>query len=153
MKKRFIILLAMFMAFAMAACGSSDTKDASDDGQNPVMNFIGDYCWERADVHVEAGEGNLAMITVTWGGSAFESAQWTMSGDLDTDALTVKYSDCVKTNVVYDDDGNVTSEKVEYENGTGTITFSDGENLTLTWDDDQEQAVNGEVFEYTAIER
>ena len=40
---------------------------------------------------------------------------------------------------------------VEYENGEGTITFTDGEALSLTWDDAQEHIADGTVFEYASL--
>ncbi len=105
-----------------------------DDGQNPVMNFVGEYACDRAHALVEALGAEDALITIEWGSSAWELARWVITGTLDTDTLTVAYSDAVKSVVTYDDNGEVTDEKVEYEDGTGTIVF--GEDNSFTWHED-----------------
>ena len=55
-----------------------------EDGQNPVMNFVGNYTCDRAAMLVEADGTENAKFTVTWGSSAWEHSEWTMSGKLDT---------------------------------------------------------------------
>ena len=121
---------------------SEDTQfvavfDIDMDGQNPVMNFIGEYASDRAHATVEADGMEDALITIEWGGSAWEQAVWVMSGKLDLDTLTVDYTDCYKTIETYDSDGEMVDEVMEYENGTGRITFNnDG---TFTWKGDQSE--------------
>ena len=105
------------------------------DGQNPVMSFIGEYQSGRAHARVEADGTDNAIITIDWGGSARSLARWVIKGKFDSDTLTVNYTDCVKSVIVYNDDGELKSETTEYENGTGSVTF--GENSTFTWRDDQ----------------
>ncbi len=157
MKKTLSLLLALVMLFSLAACGAKDAAPAgseaaaAEDGQNPVMNFIGVYGHDRASVMVEADGEDGAKITVTWAGSAAENAEWVMSGKFDPETLTVAYSDCVKTVYVWNEKGEIDSETVEYENGEGTITFTDGEALSLTWDDAQEHIADGTVFEYASL--
>ena len=126
---------------------------AAEDGQNPVMNFIGNYVCDRARIEVMPEGEDMADITVSWSSSAFEHTEWSMSGVLDTETLTVSYSDCTKKDVVYDRDseeaGQTPQETIEYTDGTGTILF--GNDGTLVWNDDQEHAADGMVFEYTII--
>ena len=50
----------------------------------------------------------------------------------------------------FNEDGSVASENVVYENGKGTITFSEGEKLSLTWDDAEEDIAADMVFEYAS---
>jgi len=116
-----------------------------EDGQNPVMNFIGTYACGRAGMEVQAEGMDGARILVHWGSSAWESANWEMSGRLDPDTLVLTYADCKKTIVTFAEDGESSTETVEYENGTGTITFN-GTDYSLTWQDDQENAAEGMVF-------
>ena len=135
-----------------APAGSEEAEAAAqEDGQNPVMNFIGVYGHDRASIMVEADGMDGAKITVTWGASAAENAEWVMSGKFDPETLTVAYTDCVKTVYVWNEQGEIDSETVEYENGEGTITFTDGEALSLTWDDAQEHIADGTVFEYASL--
>ena len=102
-----------------------------EDGQNPVMNVIGEYASDRAKARVECEGDEDARITIEWGGSDAGLARWVMSGRLDTDTMTVEYDNCVKTIVTYGEDGKIAGETTEYENGTGSIVF--GEDNTFTW--------------------
>lgn len=150
MKKMLTLLLAVLMTLSLAACAAKDntpagSEAAESDGQNPVMNFVGTYGCDRATMIVECKGDDEAQFTVTWSSSAAEHSEWTMSGKLDTDKLTVDYTDCVKKDVVFNEDGSVASEDVIYSDGTGTITFS-AEDYTLTWDDAKEHAADGMVF-------
>ena len=123
---------------------------AAEDGQNPVMNFAGNYVCDRAKIEVMPKGEDMADITVSWGNSAFDTAQWNMSGVFDTDTLTVAYSDCTMKTVVFDREAEEADqspeETVMYTDGTGSITFQ--ENGTLSWNDDQDHIADGMVFEY-----
>ena len=160
MKQLKQILAAAIMAGALAACGSKPAETpaeapaeaptetaAAEQGQNPVMNVVGDYQADRCSVHVEPKDKDGALITVHWGSSATESSEWTMSGTFDAEKHTVYYQDGVKKNVVYDSDGKMTSEEEVYVGGHGTFIFN-AENNTLTWEEDQEQIADGMVFEF-----
>lgn len=171
MKKWISMFVVLVMIFSLAACAAQKPAEASpapaedtaaeadkaeetgeEDGQNPIMNFVGIYGHDRASILVEAADGtDGAKITVTWASSAAENSEWVMTGKFDADKLTVKYDDCVKTDFVYKEDGTVESETVAYENGEGTFTFSDGEQITLTWDDAEEHIADGTVFEYASL--
>ena len=109
----------------------------ADDGQNPVMNFVGPYACDRASMMVEASGESDATITVTWGSSATESSEWVMSGAFDPDTLTVSYFNAVKTDYVYNDDGSVKSEEIEYSDGVGRIVFHGGP-LSCVWENENE---------------
>ena len=166
MKKLLSILLALAMIFSMAACSSKEeapaeettpaeetseetaeetAEETSEEGQNPVMNFVGDYASDRCTITVEAGEGNVANITVEWASSAAERSEWTMSGEFDEETTSVYYHDCTKKNLVFAEDGSVSSEETVYEGGHGTFTFNADEQ-TLTWTDDIENIADGAVF-------
>ena len=150
MTKKILTILLACACLLLAACGGNSQADAGEaaqasDGQNPVMNVVGIYSCERANIQVEAQGAKDAKFTVTWGGSFNEKAVWVMSGPLDTEALSVRYADCVKTNVTYGDDGETISEEQVYVNGHGTFFF-DYPHGTLTWQDDQENQGEGLVF-------
>ena len=115
------------------------------DGQNPVMNFVGEYAADRAYAIVDADGEDSALISIEWGDSAWSLAQWVMSGRFDADTLTVEYDDCILTYVTYGEDGSLESEEIQYENGTGRVVF--GEDGTFTWQDDQSEIENL-VFEW-----
>lgn len=133
-KNMIALLLAAVMLLALAACGSKNTDEEG--GQNPVMNFIGDYAADRCTITVEADGETNAKISVIWSNSATEAEEYTMSGTFDPDTLRINYSNGEKKTVTYDDNGGIVEEKVEYSNGVGRIQFyGDG---TLAWQDEQE---------------
>ena len=151
--KLLAIMMALLMTLAMglSACGKS-SEEAADDGQNPVMNFVGNYSCDRASIFISAeGEENGASAIVTWGSSAWESSSWMMSGTFDAETLRFEYHDCVRTDYVYNEDGEATSQTEVYTGGHGFMFFSDGDPITLTWQDDQEHIADGMVFEYTDV--
>ena len=152
--KKTVKLLAVMMALMLAlvmglsACGKSAEPD---DGQNPAMNFIGNYTCDRANILI-GSEGSDGMnATVTWGSSAWEHSAWTMSGTFDPETLQFEYHDCIRTDYVYDDNGEETSQTEVYVGGHGFMIFAEGDPLTLTWQDDQENMADGMVFEYTGV--
>ena len=151
--KMLSLMMAMMMVFALtfASCGSK-AEEPSDDIQNPVMNFIGNYACDRANIVIGAtDDDNGASATVTWGSSAWENSTWTMTGTFDAETLQFEYHDCVKTDYVYDDNGEVKSQEEVFTGGHGFMTFTEGDPLTLTWQEDQEHVADGMVFEYTGI--
>ena len=132
------------------SCGDEFAYDEEEDDQNPVMNFIGEYQCDRAHATVECVGADSAQITIDWGSSAWELARWVIVGPLDTDTLAVEYSGCVKSILTYKDDGELESEEVEYEDGTGTVVFND--DGTFTWHDDQSEYGEDMVFEGLPVE-
>ena len=146
MKKLKKLILAGIMMCALCGCSPK-----AEDGQNPVMNFVGNYASGRASMLVEATDMNHGTkISVTWGSNAAEHSEWTMSGEFDEESLTVTYSDCTRKDVVFNEDGSIKSETVGYENGKGKIIFSEDGGLSLTWQDDTEHAADDMVFEYVS---
>ena len=147
--KSTILMLVLMMALApvLSACGS---KAEPDDGQNPVMNFVGTYICGRAAIVIGAtDEENGANATVTWSSSAAENSEWTMSGTFDPEKLQFEYHDCVRTDYVYGEDGEVSSQEEVYTGGHGFMFFTD-DPLSLTWQDDAEDAGKDMVFEYAS---
>jgi hypothetical protein len=149
MKKIISILTILAMVFALAACGNKN-EGGEEDGQNPVMNYIGDYVCDRADISIEAQGTNEAKVIVTWGSSAWESAEWVMSGVFDDEALLIEYHDCVKNVTTFDEDGEIKDVEEVYTGGHGTLNFA--EDGTLTWTDDQEKIADGMTFTFMSPE-
>ena len=149
----------------LAACGTANTAPASEapaepaaetsgDGQNPVMNFVGVYGAGKGSILVEAEGERGAKITVTWANGAAEKSQWSMSGEFDEETLSVAYSNCTKTDLVFTDDVSDPVETVVYTDGTGRIVFA-GERYALSWEDDQEHIADGTDYysPVTAMEK
>ena len=123
-------------------------EGGEEDGQNPIMNFVGPYGAYRASAFVEAEGMEGARVTVEWASSAAERSTWEMTGVLDPETLTMEYDNCRKVDQVFNEDGEVGSETVVYENGKGRIIFAaDG---TFTWEDDEENIAEGTVFSFNS---
>lgn len=156
MKKTLKIMIAFLavaaIVLAFAACGKkTEPEPEVNDGQNPVMNFIGVYAADRCTITVAADGENDAKITASWGQSATETYEYTMSGLFDIDTLRVNYSNGEKKYVVYDENGEVAQETVEYTDGVGRVVFH--EDGTLEWQDEQEaDKLIGTVFTLVPVE-
>lgn len=145
MKRLLSILIVAVSLFAFAACAGS----AEEDGQNPVMNYIGPYACDRATMNIEATDSkNGAKATLTWASSATESSEWVMEGTFDDETRTITYDKATRTDYVYDENGDVKSEKEVYSDGTGKIVFKEGKGITLTWQDDKEDAGKDMTFTF-----
>ena len=107
---------------------------AEDDGQNPVMNFVGVYSTDHSrEAMVEADGKEDARITVTYAASPWFHDVTVMSGHFDPETATMDFSDAKMTEYVYNSDGSVREEKVSYTDGSGTAVFSLADNtLTIT---------------------
>ena len=133
--KLLALFMAMLMVFALglSACGSKSEEPAADEGQNPAMNFVGNYVCGRAAILIGAtDEENGMNATVTWSSSAAENSTWVMSGTFDPETLQFEYHDCVRTDYVYSEDGEVASQEEVFTGGHGFMFFKEGDPLTLT---------------------
>ena len=95
----------------------------------------GEYVCDRAQAQVDIHDSS-AFVAIQWGGSATEMASWVIMGDIDPETLTVEYTDAMKSQFTYKEDGSVEEEIVEYSDGTGTITFKE-DGSGFTWHDDK----------------
>ena len=149
MKKLFAWIVVLALAFSLAGCGSEPAETAApaaepqateevlpaaDDGQNPVMNFVGVYHLEDSvEALVEAEGKENAKITVTAAFSPWFHTQTVMSGRFDPDTLTMTFTNAVLTEYTYASDGSVADEKPSYTDGAGKAVFDPKANaLTIT---------------------
>ena len=167
MKRSICMILILVLLASLAACGGqekagqgeleqlTESQAAStaeeesgggvvEDGQNPVMNFIGEYQWERAHALVEADGMENVKITITWGSSYDSLRQWEIKGYFDTETLIVEYHDAVVKDITYNEDGTVKSEEIILEGGSGSVAFR--ENGGFVWND---ETVEGQEMEFT----
>lgn len=114
------------------------------DWENPAAAFTGDYQCDRAHASVESMGFEDAWISIEWASSAWELTRWDIFGTVDTQTMTIVYSGCTKSNIVFDDSGDVKSQEPEYEDGTGTIVFN--EDGTFTWHEDQAEDREDMIF-------
>ena len=128
---------------------AESTDAAVEEVSHDFADYTGVYGSGRCSIEI-GGDQDNATISVTWGSSAAEATVWTMSGAFDPDTLRINYSDAVKANRVYDENGEVASETVEYEDGYGRIQFyGDG---TMAWQDEKEaDQLIGMTFEKAIV--
>ena len=134
-----------------AKASEDDTKasEAEEVGQNPVMNFTGDYINEdlKCKITIEAEGENNAKISVIWNQNEKQTVFYAMSGSFDDDTMRVNYSDSTKRIETYDPNGELESENTEYTDGVGRIQFYD--DGTLAWQDEQAaDLLAGQTFTY-----
>ena len=121
--------------------GSTDTRSAVltvTRKPDPVdFGLAGDYMdslGQRASMKI-TGPASLYYITIHWGGSWNESAEWTFSGSFDSTGV-LRYTDCTKKTVTYDSSGS-SSSVVNYSGGTGSLIYF-ATTGTISWEDNQE---------------
>jgi len=153
MKKTLSILLALCLCFALfAACGKTDTPAepaSGEDGQNPVMNIIGNYMNDRLSATIEATGTNGAKVTAYWGETARDGFQWELTGTFDDTTNRINYTDAKKTSVTYTDVDVFEVNEVVFENGKGYIQVND--DYTLTWNDEQDPDMAFEPLEFVPV--
>ncbi len=96
----------------------------------------------RCQLNVEQKGDGSYTVAVHWSGSAYEGGEWYFSGTFDENGKMV-YSDGEKIHYIFDENETET-RTTEYKDGTGYIQISGD---TLTWQDDMENAAEGNVFE------
>ena len=107
------------------------------DWRNPVLDYAGEYQVEQTHATVSAEGDDFAQIIIEQSGSAWGIINWSITGRIDPDTMTVAYSGCTKAVLLYNNSGEIENAELEYENGTGWIVFgSDG---SLTWHEDQSE--------------
>ena len=144
-------IACVFLAAALASApvfAESGSAEAIEVTQNPIMNYAGTYGAGRAGIRIEAEGADEGKVEVIWGSSAAEHSEWKMSGPFDPETGTLSYSNCVRKNIELDEEGGEVSVETVYENGTGTMVFSGGEEISLVWNDDMESAAEDIVFEF-----
>lgn len=121
------------------------TEKKTEAAGSPVQRFQGRYGSGRCTIDVIAVANNSVRFKVYWSSSAYEHSEWTMSGNFDEDSngFYVYYSDAVRKDFTFNEDG--TEEKVEtrYVGGKGAFRFNGNK---MTWDDHAEHAADGMVF-------
>ena len=127
----------------------ADRNATASDGQNPMMNFIGTYTNGRAMMTANCISQTEACIDISWSSSAFETTIWKMSGTVSSsgEGVTVTYNNCTKQHFKYTEDGQLISDDIEYENGTGSVDFLAADNNAY-WYDAVEGAGAGTSFWY-----
>ena len=134
--------------FDAAAYEKGQSAGSGEDGQNPIMNFIGTYSNGRAIITVSGQGSQDAAVNVKWGSSAFVSSEWNMSGKVTEEGgkVIITYSNCIMKTVIYSEDGVLKEDKTDYENGSGKFIFSGNQ---VVWEDMQDHIGDDQDFRYS----
>lgn len=121
------------------------TTVESSDSATEGFPYSGRYYGDRCCIDLEADGQNKVKIKASWGGSATECAEWTMTGDYDKETNMITYTDGVMKNVKYSAANTVEKEDTVYSDGTGTLIFNTtGDNFT--WTDKKDNVADGLIF-------
>ncbi len=123
----------------------TETSTKEETGTAPVRTasqYAGTFGNGRCTIVATANGDNLSF-SVTWGNSAAETEEWTMSGTFDPDTMRVNYSNCLHKTVVFDENGG-SQEEIKYSQGMGRIQYVN-EN-SLTWFDEQDNVAAAMTF-------
>lgn len=92
-----------------------------------------------------------ATAVISWGDSAFETYEWTMSFEAPiimeaNESFVASYSDCICVRISYTEEGE--NREIIYENGTGNFTVHTDENgmISYSWLSDNDYIENPCVF-------
>jgi len=134
-------------------CYPDDTA-AAGSGQNPMMNFIGNYTNGRATMLVSCLGKDKASFRITWSGSATDSAVWTMTGDVVNtgESLEVSYDNCTKQTFSYSSSGELLSNDTGYTDGSGKMVFLFSDNRAYWYDDEEDAGADTSFWYYNDTE-
>lgn len=137
----------VFIVISLILCIPSFAANASQ-----LSDYYGGTWWDLNSqrCYMEITPYNdAAFITVSWGSSAFETYEWTMTGLYNPATGKYHYNNCTLKLLTSDAYGNDV-EIVHYVNGTGAIYIAT--NGYLYWEDNVEQAGINCYFEKDTME-
>ena len=115
-----------------------------------AMNFIGNYTCGKATAEVSVNDGRV-QVKITNPYDAATVYEWTMSGLMNPDTLTVDFDNCTKSVLNLDTESGEPEEVDGYTSGTGVLSFADTDESdpTFMWFDEKENAGGGMEFIFT----
>ena len=122
--------------------------EEAEDGQNPVMNFIGEYqdkVSQRAVMTISCVGAHGALVEISWANSAADGVKWTLNCDFDSETGIFTYTEGVRKEYTCDENGELTYGEIQQEL-KGTLTAQ--EDGTITWEAEGADADNGCIFEF-----
>ena len=141
-------ILAVFMAIAMMlGCGAALAEDEPAPMPEKAAAYEGSWTCDRAEIEMIWEEEGFRVL-ITWGNGADSTTQWEYNCTYNEKDHTLAsvVNNGIKTERVFNDNGEEISAKVEYEDGEAT--FSLDENGHLIWHDMKEDAGKDMAFEY-----
>ena len=113
--------------------------------------LTGEYAdsWsQRADAYLDYKGDNTYWITVNWGNSWNETVVWNMTGSYDAASGRLTYTDCVKSDVITDDNGEGSQTQMDLPSQEGYFdVVINGSSVSLKWTGSPEESCQECVFE------
>jgi len=149
MKKALAIIMCLALALA-AACAAGEAA-AADSGWIPES--INGKTWidDRAVLEVFLENTESYKVLISWGSSAWESAEWTYGCDYNAEDQTLHAVHMIHEDVVYDDQGNENRTTVEAKD-VQTVFALNAEGKVVITDAGDEQ-LEGKTFEAVPAEQ
>ena len=110
----------------------------------PDNDFAGLFANDAYTALIRKNENGEMQVTIASATADPALSEWTMSGFFSDESYRIRYADAVKSLITFDAGGTETGRETVYENGSGTIRFSDPNHFL--WDNDTEPIENN-VFQ------
>ncbi len=142
MKKMISVCLALVLALGLTGICLAESENA-----RPAPSpdpYSGIWQCDRATAEIVWEEEGYRVL-IHWGSSAWEATEWEYSCDYrEEDHTMVSMPSGVRTELVFDDQGEQTSFTVVYEDGEAVFSL-DGDGC-LIWQDRKDNAGEGMRF-------
>ena len=109
-------------------------------------DFAGSYYEEiagRGMIDIESTGDNTYAVSIHWGASAFESANWEMTATYSESTGLLEYTDRTYTIITFEDDEYYT-EDVKYTDGAGEFWFTEDGKLGWKSANSDVDSIDGE---------
>ena len=147
-KQRILILLLLCIGIAFVLCGCKKNSNlqpqAADDKATIPEGVYVEEIAKRGTMIVTAGQTGSYTLRVEWPSSAFSRTSWEMTVRYDAEKQAFLYSDSVRVDTEYDQQGHG-NDSVVYSHGTGSLRLSGSK---LSWFPDDKDVTGGSIFVY-----
>ena len=121
-------------------------SDAEQADYEEAQSYVGRWGCDRATIDITDNGDDSFDVTVTWGSSAAEHAEWHYTCLFDVNLHRLYSSEPgAKSVVTFGEDGEIVSDVPEYDDGEATFAIED--DGMLVWNDEKENAADGMRFE------
>lgn len=128
------------------ATAANDTDDTATAAEVSAADFEGQWYEEiagRCTIEITPSGDDAYSISVHWGSSAFESANWEMNAVYNESTGKLEYTDAKYFIITFEDEDNFT-EDVIYENGSGEFWITEEGKLGWSSANSDDDGIKGE---------
>ena len=119
---------------------ASDEQTTNDPESDPYAGHFYDEVSQRCNIEITKSDSfdtdYTYNVTVRWSSSAFDTTEWTFSGQFNGRGV-LSYTNCESKHYVTTSDDSEPQVTVDYSNGTGYLSVSErGDKTGFVWNDD-----------------